>query len=85
MRDTAAKRMGVNRKVTEHRVGASSRMSRNRHDNNCSECGMGAGQPSVGQVLGKRRPPRMTKSGKRVRGPRRGWLRGRGVKLVLDI
>lgn len=70
MRDTAAKRMGVNRKVTEHRVGTSSRVSRNRHDNSCSECGLGAGQPSVGQVLRKRRQPRMTKK----------WEVGEGCK-----
>lgn len=70
MRDTAAKRMEVNRKVTEHRAGASSRMSRNRLGNSRSECGLGAGQPSVGQVLSKRRQPRMTKK----------WEVGEGCK-----
>lgn len=70
MRDTAAVCMWVNRKVTEHRVGAPSRMSRNRHDNGCSECGMGAEQPLVGQVLSKRRQPRMTKK----------WEAGEGCK-----
>lgn len=70
MRDTAALRMWVNRKVTEHSVGAPSRMSRNRNDNGCSACGMGAEQPSVGQVLSKRRQLRMMKK----------WEAGEGCK-----